>query len=177
MDVLWFEFKFQISTLHFARPDENILGTKSSANWSFSVEQRLSLVTLGVDNVAMSRAFYERLGWKASSASNESVVFFQLGNMALGLFGRAALAEDANIPNNGSGFGGIALAQNMPSKEAVDQLLDEAKRAGARILKPAQSVFWGGYSGYFSDLDGHPWEIAWNPGFDLLDDGGLRLPD
>lgn len=141
------------------------------------MEPRLSLVTLGVADIATARAFYERLGWRASSASNESVTFFQLGGLALGLFGRGALAADANIQDTAHGFGGFSLAQNLQSKEAVDQLLHEAECAGARIVKPAQSVFWGGYSGYFTDLDGHLWEIAWNPGVELLEDGSLRLPD
>jgi uncharacterized glyoxalase superfamily protein PhnB len=141
------------------------------------MEPRISLVTLGVADIGRSRRFYEALGWKASSASVESTVFFQLGGMALALFGRDALAEDACLPAEGSGFGGITLAQNVRSEEAVDQLLAEAERAGARILKPAQRVFWGGYCGYFADPDGHPWEVAWNPGFALESDGSLRLPD
>jgi catechol 2,3-dioxygenase-like lactoylglutathione lyase family enzyme len=141
------------------------------------MEPRISLVTLGVSDVGRSRRFYEALGWKASGASVEGTIFFQLGGMALSLFGRDALAEDAGLPSHGSGFGGITLAQNVHSEEAVDQLLAEAERAGARILKPAQRAFWGGYTGYFADPDGHPWEIAWNPGFTLETDGRLRLPE
>ncbi|MDR3500098.1 MAG: VOC family protein [Parvibaculum sp.] len=140
------------------------------------MEPRISLITLGVADVARSRRFYEALGWRASSASQEGVAFFQAGGMALALFGREALAEDAGLADAGSGFGGIALAQNMRTQEAVDQLMAEAERAGARIVKPAQKVFWGGYSGYFADPDGHLWEIAWNPGFALDADGSLRLP-
>ena len=140
------------------------------------MEPRISLVTLGVADIGRSRRFYEALGWKASSASVESTVFFQLGGMALSLFSREALAEDACLPSEGSGFGGITLAQNVRSEEAVDQLLAEAEQAGARILKPAQRVFWGGYCGYFADPDGYPWEVAWNPGFEILPDGSLRLP-
>lgn len=106
------------------------------------------------------------------------MAFFQPGRLALGLFGRAALAEDACLTDTGaSGFGGITLAQNMRTQEAVDQLLSGAERAGARILKPAQKVFCGGYCGYFADPDGHPWEVAWNPGFALAADGSLRLPE
>lgn len=141
------------------------------------MEPRISLVTLGVADIGRSRRFYEALGWKASGTSVESTVFFQLGGMALSLYGRAALAGDACLPPEGSGFGGITLAQNVRSEEAVDQLLAEAERAGARVLKPAQRAFWGGYSGYFADPDGHPWEVAWNPGFALEADGRLRLPD
>ncbi len=141
------------------------------------MEQRLSLVTLGVADVARSRRFYERLGWKASGASNESIAFFQLGGVALALFGRAALARDAGLPGEGRGFGGITLAHNVRTRQEVDAVLVRAKEAGARILKPAEEAFWGGYSGYFTDPDGHPWEVAWNPQFPLRDDGGLQLPD
>ncbi|MDO8421112.1 MAG: VOC family protein [Parvibaculum sp.] len=141
------------------------------------MDTRISLITLGVADVVRARAFYERLGWKASGASQAEVTFFQAGGMALGLFSRASLAEDAHMKDSGAGFGGITLAQNVGSEEAVDQLLEEARRAGATILKPAQRVFWGGYSGYFADPDGHPWEVAYNPGFKLEADGSLRLPE
>ena len=141
------------------------------------MEPRVSLITLGVANVARARQFYEALGWKASSASQDDVAFFQLGPIALGLYGRSALAEDANLDDSPVGFSGITLAQNMRSEEAVDQLLEEASRAGARVLKPAQRAFWGGYSGYFADPDGHIWEVAFNPGFKLEADGSMRLPD
>jgi predicted lactoylglutathione lyase len=141
------------------------------------MEPRISLVTLGVADIGRSSRFYETLGWKASSASVESTVFFQLGGMVLSLYSREALAEDACLSPEGSGFGGIMLAQNVRSEEAVDQLMAEAERAGARILKPAQRTSWGGYCGYFADPDGHPWEVAWNPGFTLEADGRLRLPE
>lgn len=140
------------------------------------MEPRISLITLGVTDMGRARQFYEALGWRASSASQDDVTFFQLGGMALGLYGRAALAEDANLPDTRAEFGGISLAQNLSSEEAVDQLLAEAAEAGATILKPAQRAFWGGYSGYFADLDGHPWEVVYNPGFVLEPDGSLRLP-
>lgn len=141
------------------------------------MEPRISLITLGVTDMGRARRFYEALGWRASSASQADVTFFQLGGMALSLYGRSALAEDASLPDTRAEFGGIALAQNLASEEAVDQLLVEAARAGARILKPAQRAFWGGYSGYFADPDGHPWEVAYNPGFKLEADGCLRLPE
>jgi predicted lactoylglutathione lyase len=141
------------------------------------MEPRISLVTLGVADVARARRFYEALGWCASSANQKEVAFFQIGGMALGLFGRSALADDAHVPNTVPGFSGVSLAQNVASKEAVDQLLAEAEEAGARIVKPAQKVSWGGYSGYFTDPDGHLWEVAWNPGFKLEADGSLRLPE
>jgi catechol 2,3-dioxygenase-like lactoylglutathione lyase family enzyme len=140
------------------------------------MEQRLSIVTLGVADLARSRRFYERLGWKASGASTQDIVFFQLGGSALSLYGREALAHDAVLPAEGTGFGGITLAHNVRSREEVDAVLKQAQAAGARVLKPAEDAFWGGYSGYFADPDGHPWEIAWNPHSPLLDDGSFRLP-
>lgn len=141
------------------------------------MDQRLSLITLGVSDLPRSRAFYEQgLGWKASSASVGDVVFFQLGGMVLSLYPKHLLAEDAHLENNGHGFGGIALAYNAPSKEAVDVVLLKAQAAGAKLLKPAQDAFWGGYSGYFADPDGYPWEVAWNPHFTLNADGTLTLP-
>lgn len=143
------------------------------------MEQRLSLVSLGVVDLAASRRFYEQgLGWKVSSASNESIVFLDLGSVVLGLYGRDALAKDAKLPPSKPGpFGGFALAHNTRSKEEVDQVLADAAAAGAKILKPAEEVFWGGYSGYFADPDGHPWEVAWNPFFPFRDDGTIALPD
>ena len=141
------------------------------------MQQRMSLVTLGVAEIARSRRFYETLGFKASSVSNDDVVFIQMGCIALALYGREALAADANLPPGGSGFGGITLAYNTRSREEVDAVLAEARQAGARILKQAQDVFWGGYSGYFADPDGHLWEVAWNPHFAIAPDGSIKLPD
>ena len=140
------------------------------------MEPRVSLITLGVDDLARSRAFYEAMGLRASSASQGDIVFFQIGGLALSLYPRAALAEDATIAAEGSGFRGLALAHNVRRKEDVGLVLAEAEAAGGRILKPAQDVFWGGHSGYFSDPDGHLWEVAWNPHLPLGDDGALRLP-
>ncbi len=140
------------------------------------MEARISIVTLGVSDLARSRAFYERLGWKASPASNEQVTFFQAGGMALALYGRKALAEDATLPESECAFGGITLAHNVRDKADVAALLAQAEAAGGRILKPAQDVFWGGHSGYFADPDGHPWEVAWNPFFTLDGKGNLVLP-
>ena len=128
------------------------------------MEQRLSLVTLGVADLERSRRFYEDgLGWRRGNAHAE-VVFFQLGGAILGLFSRDALAADARLPAAGSGFGGITLAYNARDRREVDAVLAEAEAAGATILKPAQDVFWGGYSGYFADPDGFRWEVAHNPG-------------
>ena len=140
------------------------------------MEQRLSVVTLGVADLERSRRFYEDgLGWRRGNASDE-IVFFQIGGAVLALYPRGALAEDARLPAEGSGFGGVTLAQCVRTREEVDAVLAEAAAAGATILKPAQDVFWGGYSGYFADPDGHPWEVAWNPHWTLGDDGGVRLP-
>ena len=142
------------------------------------MEQRLSMVSLGVVDLAASRRFYEEgLGWRVSGASNDSIVFMDLGGVVLGLYGRDALAEDAKLaPSAPGAFGGVALAHNVRSKDEVERVLAQAEAAGAKILKPAQDVFWGGYSGYFADPDGHPWEVAWNPFFPLGDGGRIALP-
>ncbi len=137
------------------------------------MDQRLSLVTLGVVDLARSRAFYEALGWKRGN-NDAGVVFFQLRGMVLALWSRAALAEDAGIADGG-GFGGIALAYNARSKDEVDAVLAEAAAAGASILKPAAETVWGGYSGYFADPDGHPWEVAWNPHWSVDEAGRVSL--
>jgi predicted lactoylglutathione lyase len=141
------------------------------------MEQRISIVTLGVANLDRSGEFYEQLGWRQSMMKANGVIFFQTGNMALALYPRSDLARDANISPAGEGFAGIALAYNARTRDEVDSVLDEARAAGARISKPAQEAFWGGYSGYFSDLDGFIWEVAWNSSFPIADDGGIRLPD
>lgn len=141
------------------------------------MDQRLSLVTLGVRDLAAARAFYKRLGWAESPPSNDSVAFFQCGGMIVGLWGRDHLVEDAQAGKPGSGFANITLAQNVRSKEEVDRVLKEAEQAGAKILKPAGDVFWGGYTGYFADPEGFVWEVAWNPGFTILEDGSVKLPD
>lgn len=141
------------------------------------MEPRVSLITLGVADLARARAFYEKLGFRASAASQGDVVFFQAGALALSLYPRESLAEDAQVAAEGSGFAGLTLAHNVRAKEDVAAVLAEAERAGGRILKPAQDVFWGGHSGYFTDPDGHLWEVAWNPFFELAADGALKLPD
>ncbi len=139
------------------------------------MEQRLSVVTLGVGDLTRSRQFYEQgLGWKRGNDSQD-VVFYQLNGMVLALFPRTELAKDALISNEGHGFGGISLALCARSREEVDDILAQAKKAGAKILTPAQDVSWGGYSGYFADPDGHPWEIAWNPFWTLTPEGNVRL--
>jgi catechol 2,3-dioxygenase-like lactoylglutathione lyase family enzyme len=140
------------------------------------MEQRLSLVTLGVADLARARRFYEEgLGWRRGNRHDE-VAFYQLGGMVLALWGRDALAEDAGLSGAGSGFSGIALAYNARDRAEVDAVLKEAETAGGTLVKPAQATFWGGYAGYFADPDGHLWEVAWNPDWQLADDGSIRLP-
>ena len=143
------------------------------------MDQRMTMITLGVRDLARARKFYEALGWKARVAGGGDIVFFQLQSSVLGLYPRQALAEDAALHDDApdAGFGGIALAYNGRDKAEVDRVLAEAKAAGAKILKPAQDVFWGGYSGYFADPDGHPWEVAFNPHWPLAGDGSLKMKD
>jgi uncharacterized protein len=140
------------------------------------MEQRLSVVTLGVADLARARRFYEQgLGWERANDHDE-VGFYQMGGMVLALYGREALAEDAQVPSAGSSFGGVTLAYCTRDRTEVDAVLAEAEAAGGRILKPGQDVFWGGYSGDFADPDGHLWEVAWNPAWMLAGDGSVRLP-
>ena len=140
------------------------------------MEPRLSLVTLGVADVGKARAFYEALGFKASPASQESVTFMDAGGVVLALYGRDALADDAHVASSAPGFSGVSLAHNVASEAEVDTVLAHAKDCGARILMPAQKVFWGGYSGYFADPDGHLWEVAYNPFFPFDEAGRIVLP-
>jgi uncharacterized protein len=140
------------------------------------MEQRVSLITLGVADLIRSSEFYERLGWRRSMVKAEGVTFFQTGGMALALFPRHELAKDANISPDGQGFSGISLAYNTRTRKEVDTVLAAAETAGAKLLKPAQDAFWGGYSGYFADLDGFPWEVAWNPSFRIAEDGSIQIP-
>jgi predicted lactoylglutathione lyase len=142
-----------------------------------NMEQRVSLITLGVADLNRSREFYERLGWRRSMAKAEGIVFFQLGGMALALYPRDKLAEDASVASEGHGFSGMTLAYNTRTREEVDSVLLQAVAAGAEILKPAKEAFWGGYSGYFADPDGFLWEVAWNPSFQIAEDGSVRIPE
>jgi predicted lactoylglutathione lyase len=138
------------------------------------MEQRVSLVTLGVRDLARSRAFYEALGWTTNAGQDDDVVFFQAGGIIVGLWGRDELATDSGVEDSG-GWGGITLAHNVRSPAEVDAVIDEAERAGARIPRRGAETFWGGYSGLFVDPDGHPWEVAHNPGWTVGDDGATRL--
>jgi catechol 2,3-dioxygenase-like lactoylglutathione lyase family enzyme len=141
------------------------------------MRQKLSLVTLGVSNLNTSLQFYrDGLGWHPSSASNDDIVFFDLGGVALSLYSRGALAEDANVNSTGMGFSGITLAHNAKSTEEVDKVLHKAGQAGAKIVKEGHNASWGGYSGYFADPDGHLWEVAWNPYFPFDEKDALVLP-
>jgi catechol 2,3-dioxygenase-like lactoylglutathione lyase family enzyme len=136
------------------------------------MEQRLTLITLGVANLARSRGFYENgLGWRPVPGDHEGVVFYDLGGFGLALYGFEDLAKDACLPPVTVGSSAMSLAFNVDSAEEVDRILSEALAAGATMLKPGHKVFWGGYCGYFADLDGHVWEIAWNP-FWKLDESG-----
>ncbi len=145
------------------------------------MEQRISLITLGVTDLGRSIAFYEALGWRKADFPAEGVAFFQAGGIIFSLFPRHELASDSNIPESdlgkaSSGFPGFTLSYNTRTRDEVPTILAEAERAGATILKPAQDAFWGGYYGHFADPDGFIWEVAWNPGFELADDGSISIP-
>ncbi|MFG1913959.1 VOC family protein [Micromonospora sp. NPDC048898] len=140
------------------------------------MEQRISLITLGVSDLARATAFYQHLGWQGQEV--EETVFLQAGGLALVLWGRDKLAADAGIDDPGTdGFRGVTLAQNVRSRAEVDEVIATATEAGATVTKPAAETFYGGYAGYFADPDGHLWEISWNPGFTLAADGTLTVPD
>jgi uncharacterized protein len=139
------------------------------------VQQRVSLITLGVGDVARARAFYERLGWTPSDRSQEDVAFFQAGGSVVALWGRAELAADSGV-TDGGGWGGVTLAYNVGSPAEVDATLAEAEAAGATIPRGGAKTFWGGYSGVFVDPDGHPWEVGHNPFWTLREDGSIELP-
>ena len=138
------------------------------------MEQRISLITLGVADTAHARAFYEGIGWTGESPDGD-VVFFQAGGMIVALWGRDKLAGDS-VVTDGGGWGGVTLAYNVRSPAEVDAVLAEAEQAGATIGRPGAATSWGGYSGIFIDPDGHPWEVAHNPGFIIDSDGSTRLP-
>ena len=138
---------------------------------------RITLVTLGVADVAASRAFYQRLGFTASPAGNDEVAFFDANGVVLGLFGHDALADDAGLPRHAMPeFRGVSTAWNATDEAEVDAIIAHAVACGARLVKPPHKVFWGGYSGYFADPDGHLWEVAFNPFFPLSAEGRVVLP-
>ncbi len=138
--------------------------------------QRVTLITLGVADHDRARAFYAALGWTPAAAQDE-VVFYQMNGLVLGLFGKSDLAADQGRPGAALGTGAMTLAQNFPTEAEVDAAYDRAIAAGATPLKRPEKVFWGGYSGYFADPDGHVWELAMNPFWPLAPDGSLTLPD
>ncbi len=138
------------------------------------MEQRISIVTLGVKDLEQARRFYEDLGWRGQEV--EQTVFFQAGGQAVVLWGRDKLAADAGVADDGSTFSGIALAHNVRSREEVDEVVDRAASAGAEVSRSPGDTFYGGYAGCFRDPDGHVWEIAFNPGFGLDEHGNLRVP-
>jgi len=141
------------------------------------MRQKLNLITLGVNDFERSVAFFEKgLGWKKSSASVEELALFPLGGIVLALHPRKDLAADVTVSPEGSGFSGITLSYNAKSQKEVDDVLEKVKRLGAFVIKPAQKVHWGGYSGYFKDLDGHLFEVAHNPFWDLDQQDNLKLP-
>jgi uncharacterized protein len=137
------------------------------------MDQRVSLITLGVHDIGRARAFYESLGWPGRSPDGE-VVFFQLGGMVLALWSREKLADDS-VVTDGGGWVGVTLAHNVSSPEEVDQVIEQARVAGATVGRAGAATIWGGYSGLFIDPDGHPWEVAHNPGWRLDPDGSVHL--
>ena len=140
------------------------------------MDQRISLVTLGVQDLARARAFYEGLGWTTRAEPGDDVVFFRSGGMVLALWDRARLAEDSGVEDAG-GWGGVTLAHNVRSPEEVDAVVEDARGAGADIVREPGKTFWGGYSAAFVDPDGHPWEVAHNPGWHIDDTGTVRLSE
>ena len=141
------------------------------------MRQQLNIVTLGVEDLERSLKFYkDGLGWKPSIASNENIAFFQMGGVVFSLYPREKLAEDVKINSDGVGFSGITLAYNAKDEAEVDKVLQQVESLGANIIKTAEKVFWGGYSGYFADFDGHLWEVAWNPFFEFDESDNLVLP-
>lgn len=139
------------------------------------MDQRVSVITLGVRDLARARAFYEALGWKTRAEPDDDVVFFQAGGMVLALWDRARLAEDSAVEDAG-GWGGVTPAHNVRSPAEVDAIVEQARAAGATIGREPAETFWGGYSAVFIDPDGHPWEIAHNPHWTVREDGSVELP-
>lgn len=138
------------------------------------MEQRITLITLGVADVARARQFYEALGWQAAGDSTEGMVYFDLGPVRLALFGRGPQARNAGLSDDGATYSGIVLTYYTHRREEIYQLLGQVKAAGGTVLKPADKVAWGGYAGYFADPDGHPWEVAWSPNVPLDSHGHMR---
>lgn len=140
------------------------------------LDRRISIVTLGVSDLVKSTAFYERLGWTKSPVSQDTVTFIKLKGTVLGLYPRKGLAEDAGVEDSEPGFSGTALAHNLASEAEVDEAFDFAVSCGATPVKKPEKVFWGGYSGYVADPDGHLWELAYNPFSPLDENGHMTIP-
>jgi uncharacterized protein len=139
------------------------------------VEQRVSVITLGVRDLARARSFYEALGWATRAAPEDDVVFFQAGGLVFALWDRGRLAEDSGVEDAG-GWGGVTLAHNVRSPAEVDAVAEEVRSAGGTVVREPAETFWGGYSTAFTDPDGHPWEVAHNPRWTIDEDGYVRLP-
>ena len=138
------------------------------------MDQRVSVITLGVGDLARARAFYEGIGWKTNAEPDDDVVFFQAGGLVVALWDRARLAEDSGV-EDALGWGGVTLAYNTRSPAEVDEAIEDARTAGAEIAREPGETFWGGYSGAFVDPEGHPWEVAHNPRWSVEADGSVRL--
>jgi len=138
------------------------------------MDQRVSVITLGVHDLGRARAFYEALGWTTGAQPGDDVAFFQAGALVFALWGREQLAGDSGV-QNAPGWGGVTLAHNVGSPAEVDAVIDEVRRAGGTVTREPGETFWGGYSGAFTDTEGHPWEVAHNPHWMLRDDGGVEL--
>jgi predicted lactoylglutathione lyase len=151
-----------------------MIAARAIAGNTDDMRQRVSLITLGVSDLGRARRFYEAIGWKTNAEPDADVVFFQAGDMVLALWDRSSLAQDSGV-EDGGGWGGVTLALNLGSREEVDAATDEARAAGATIAREPGETFWGGYSSVMIDPDGHPWEIALNPGWTLTEDGGVKL--
>lgn len=141
------------------------------------MKQAISFITLGVADLARSRAFYAALGWRESSASQDAIAFYAAGSVAFALFQREALAEDAGVPAAGTGFPGFTLAHNVASTDAVAATIDAAVAAGGTLARAPETAPWGGFRGYFADPDGFLWEVCWNPFFPLDEKGFVQLPE
>jgi uncharacterized protein len=139
------------------------------------MEQRVSVLTLGVGDLPRARRFYEDLGWRTRARPDDDVVFFQAGGLVVALWDRENLAADSGV-SDGGGWGGVTLAHNVRSPAEVDTVIEQARAAGATISRPPGETFWGGYSGVFVDPDGHPWEVAYNPRWGLDEEGAVTLP-
>jgi uncharacterized glyoxalase superfamily protein PhnB len=140
------------------------------------MDQRISVITLGISDLANARSFYEGLGWKTAASPDDDIAFFQVGGMVFSLWDRAKLAEDSGV-TDGGGWGGTTLAICLTSREEVDEVIEQARAAGGTIGREPGETFWGGYSGIFIDPDGYPWEVAHNPNWTINEDGTVTLPD